>query len=521
MFKAESQFINIIKYESQLKINYKKLNNDEIVSANQASFLLHDNILSKDIIFKVSNLKEDVLKTYISSLILSSKEKIVQKSYIYDKEEYFSSKLNNDYSLLIEKSKLFEVEHYFKKIGFDYIFSPFQILNMHNEQNPSLNSLSVLIIDYHVYTIIINENNKIVYSNINKLSSFEDIKSSNFYTDDLEAQKLYDEIYYLELTNFIKEIISLYYSKKNVSFIDKITILYRQKQLSSSQIENFKNDILLDVNYHKISIDESLYELSRVKDSSLKSYVKPKEKKVSYFKFFVAISLTFIITALSYIFYDRNQNTYINEETIKQENIIKEKILLPNHIVKNRMIQKTLLKHFDTIPYNVVLKKLTINNTSSELVCELLNNSTYIKVMRPRFLIDYRISNVEYFNSEDIVKEVLITNSKKIFSKNKYNIKLPNYISDEFIPIKRVTEQLKNTFPNNSNIKFLSSFKSVVSTFNYEISLSVSNPMEVFDLIENLNEELYSINISLPLSMELNDNDEIKVKLLLQFHQNI
>ena len=63
MFKDESQFVNIIKYESQLNINYKKLSDNKIISANQTNFTLHDNILSKDIIAKVDNLKNDVLKT--------------------------------------------------------------------------------------------------------------------------------------------------------------------------------------------------------------------------------------------------------------------------------------------------------------------------------------------------------------------------------------------------------------------------------------------------------------------------
>ena len=132
MFKDESQFVNIIKYESQLNINYKKLSDNKIISANQTNFTLHDNILSKDIIAKVDNLKNDVLKTYTSSLILSSNEKIIRSQNIYDKEEYFESKLNNEYKILIKKNELFEVEHYFKKVGFDYIFSPFHILNLHN-----------------------------------------------------------------------------------------------------------------------------------------------------------------------------------------------------------------------------------------------------------------------------------------------------------------------------------------------------------------------------------------------------
>ncbi|MCJ8325652.1 MAG: hypothetical protein MJK08_01020 [Campylobacterales bacterium] len=521
MFKDESQFVNIIKYESQLNINYKKLSNNKIISANQTNFTLHDNILSKDIITKVENLKNDVLKTYTSSLILSSNEKIIRSQNIYDKEEYFESKLNNEYKILIKKNELFEVEHYFKKVGFDYIFSPFHILNMHNEENPTLNSLSILVIDYFVYILIINENNKIVFKKVSKITAFEEIKNSEFYTNDIDAQKLYDEIYYLELTNLIKDVIQQYYSLKNVSFIDKITILYKHKQLSSSQIESFKNDILLDVNYHNISIDESLYELSRLKDSEFKSYVKPAEKKVSYFKFFVTSILVFIIAALSYIYYDRNQNTKINENSIEKSNLIVNNILLPNHIIKNNIIKNNLIKHFNMIPYNIVLKKLTLHPSSSELLCDILNTSTYIKVLRPRLLEEYKISNIEYFNIDDIIKEALIENKDKKYSVYNEKVDLPNYNTDIYMPIKMVTKELKSIFPSTSKIEFISTDTLTTSIFNYNITMNISSPNEIYEIINKLNKELYSINLKLPLTIEIDEKKKIYLNFSLQFNQNI
>ncbi|NQY21695.1 MAG: hypothetical protein HRT40_10385, partial [Campylobacteraceae bacterium] len=112
MFNNESQFVNVIKFGSQLKINYKKLSKNKIISANQANFILYDNILSKDIILKMQNLKNDVLKTYTSSMVISENEKIIKTQSLYDTEEYFSAKLNNEYKVLIKKNELFELEHY-------------------------------------------------------------------------------------------------------------------------------------------------------------------------------------------------------------------------------------------------------------------------------------------------------------------------------------------------------------------------------------------------------------------------
>ena len=41
---SDSQYISVIKYHNQLKIDYKLLNQDEITSSNQTSFLLHAEI---------------------------------------------------------------------------------------------------------------------------------------------------------------------------------------------------------------------------------------------------------------------------------------------------------------------------------------------------------------------------------------------------------------------------------------------------------------------------------------------
>ena len=40
MFTKESLYINVIKYDNQLKIDYKKLNNEEIINTDNSVFLV-------------------------------------------------------------------------------------------------------------------------------------------------------------------------------------------------------------------------------------------------------------------------------------------------------------------------------------------------------------------------------------------------------------------------------------------------------------------------------------------------
>ena len=60
------------------------------------------------------------------------------------------------------------------------------------EQNPSGNNLLILLVDNHLYLLILNENSEIVYSSIKTLTSFEDIKHTEFYESEVVGQKLFD-----------------------------------------------------------------------------------------------------------------------------------------------------------------------------------------------------------------------------------------------------------------------------------------------------------------------------------------
>ena len=63
-----SQYISVVKYHNQLKLDYKLLNQEEIISSNQSAFLLHNEFIPEDVIFKLNTWQKDVTNTYISTL---------------------------------------------------------------------------------------------------------------------------------------------------------------------------------------------------------------------------------------------------------------------------------------------------------------------------------------------------------------------------------------------------------------------------------------------------------------------
>ena len=55
MFTKESLYINAVKYDNQLKLDYKKLSNEEIINTDNSVFLVDDYILPLDIALKLLN----------------------------------------------------------------------------------------------------------------------------------------------------------------------------------------------------------------------------------------------------------------------------------------------------------------------------------------------------------------------------------------------------------------------------------------------------------------------------------
>ncbi|MFW3328151.1 hypothetical protein ACN9JT_06855, partial [Aliarcobacter butzleri] len=59
MFTKESLYINVIKYNNQLKLEYKKLRNDEVIKSDNSTFLVDNDILPQNIVQKINTLQKE------------------------------------------------------------------------------------------------------------------------------------------------------------------------------------------------------------------------------------------------------------------------------------------------------------------------------------------------------------------------------------------------------------------------------------------------------------------------------
>jgi hypothetical protein len=484
MFSKESLYINAIKYDTQLKLEYKKLNNNEIVEANNSVFLVDDEILSRDIAVKLNASQAEIAKTYISTLLISDTTKLVPKNKSSKLKDCEISELNSEYDIAVLKTTLFETKNYFEKTGIDYIYSAFHILNLHLEQNICKNQLLIFLFNNKAFILILGDDSSIVFNKTVDLPTFESIRKTHFYEDDIFGQKLFDEIYYLELNSIIHDTLNTFYESNEKTFIEKITILYALKQLSNEQVKQFSDELLIDVEYHPINIDEEIFELT--KDKHLKkSFIKPRKKptKRNFNNLFIAL---FFILAFFGIY-----KLYINMDIKKQDtNIVnKQDIKLPDHVKLNDMVNARVKSILEQTPYDVVLNELKLEEEKLNLKITLLKKDTFIKSYEPMLKKVYKYVNIKVLEDKSTSLMAKVSADKPLELKDvSYKTYKEKYIVDEFLPISRVTEQLKILFPKDTIVKFLSSQNNKVTKFNYLINMLVESPNEFYETIKRVTE---------------------------------
>ena len=138
MFTKESLYINVVKYDNQLKLDYKKLSNEQITTTDNSVFLVdNDSGLPLDIAHKLNSSQSEIDNTYISTLLINDTTKLIPKVLSSKLKDCEIASFNNDFDIAVLKTTLFETKNYFAKTGIDYIYSAFHLINLHIDKNVS------------------------------------------------------------------------------------------------------------------------------------------------------------------------------------------------------------------------------------------------------------------------------------------------------------------------------------------------------------------------------------------------
>jgi hypothetical protein len=366
MNKNSIQYVNVVKNQQNIKIDYQIVDNDMIVKTEQSVFLLDDGNLSNDTSFKLQTLEDTLPKTYISAICESTEQKIVSKDVTPSNDESLIV-YDNNHNILLKHNIINDTKMFYNNSRIDYLFSPFSILQNNIAKNLFPNSLNLLILNDTIYAIVLDKDMRYAHSAIASLTPYDEIKNSQFYNDEIVEQKLFDEVYLLELTDAISNITKEFYEQENnANFIESVNIFYVIKQLNDKQLESLQETLMMDIEYTHILIDEDIYELSKKQNVVKYSFISPRKKQTGlplWAWIIIAILSTLLTIGVIYTLMDteevEQQKEIVKKETPKK--VVKTEVIkLIDHNNSNAQNVKFIQKLFDLIDDNSTLKEIQL-----------------------------------------------------------------------------------------------------------------------------------------------------------------
>jgi len=515
MFKdTNEQYINIKRYDKQLKIDTKIFKDKQLQNAEHLSFVQDDDVLSSDAVSKVNILQQNIAKTYISVVNESSNQKIVDINTFLD-DNYKIIKLTSHFALAILKEDIRAQQENYQAVGLDFIFSPFALLYHHIISNGAdANSINILILNNNFYAIVLDKDKAIAYSVVKSLTSFDEVHTSQFYSQEIEGQKLFDEIHFLEIQDHISTTLQEYYDNSDITdnFCNQIEIFYTIKQLNEEQVEDINQTMMIDTNYSNFPIDNIMFYLCEHNSTLKQSYIQPRQKKEKKLPIRWILAAVISTILVGYGLFYLNEQNKIKEQLAKQEQIKKAKelalkkqkeklanIKLPNHMLKNYEVTKLLLAVFDTIPRDAMLNELNLEQKDSTFVCTLLDKNTYNKNMQPKLLKLYKSSDIVLSQESNSTYSTIISNTGLIPQPIKLKNITPKYNKRDIISTKEFVRLIDSYLKSKTKITFQSKVKSKFISSKFIVKTIMQEPQDFFDFIDKINKLKYSIVISYPI----------------------
>lgn len=532
----KKQYVSIIKQEKQLKLNYQILQDNKILKEEHSTFVATESNMPKDALIRLDVLQKDIPHTYLISVLNNSGQKIIHSSDI-DVISYESIPLDHSYSIVIPKNELSMHNRYFIDSGIDYVLSPLSVLYSYGKEFGGVNSLNTLVFDNVLYMIFMDSDQKLAYSKVKALTPFEKIKQEQFTGDDLVDQKLYDEVIFLEIQQFLNDAIEEYYShKEDVEFLQSINFLYTVSPLHKEQIESLHEALMVPIDYQ--SLDFQGYINKAIQKNLLEnlSFIKPRikstQKSMTGWIFLTAVSLIAVILVV----YFKSQNSLLEESAAQKQNgqniqsqavEVREDLdkieksvplTLPNHSIINNTTIERVKMHFDLIPYDGMLKDLEIVEDGSTYVTYFAIPTTSVEDLQTKLLNIYHDSKVILRHQNEALLNVILENNGLVIEIK--SIPYARYNKEEYLPLGKATDYLSKLLPLQSVLKFVKKEQSEALFYQFSATSIIKTPKEFFDFVTSLNNEVYSITLDYPIVFSKR-NDGIEIKYNLNLYQAI
>lgn len=522
MSSKEVQYINLIRVEQNIKFDHQVFTNGKLLTAEQSVFLLDNEKLSDDALFKIKVLEKEISNSFITAICEDANQQIIEKTNIKPKHFLFVN-FDASHDIILSKTNIEYAKSFYNNGIIDYFLSPFTILHDEMFLLAKENSLNIFILNNHLYAIVLNEKKRLGYSCVKFLTPYCDIKKSNFYKDEVVEQILYDEIYLLELGEHISDILKNYGEiSLNKAICETINIFYVLKQLQEKHIKALQETLSKEVLYHPINIDDAVDSIVRKESVQNYSFTKKRDKKSKYTLFlwiFIAL-VTSLGAGLSFYFL-QSSSSISDHNTTKEGQIEKiSEINLPNHIEHNKQIITLITTIFESIDDNSLLKEIQIAHNESTIIYDFKASNPFEETLKPKLLKLYETS-----------ENILTTEKKGVFTSIISNVKLltklqnptKKYIpkaKEKFLTSKEATLGLQQLFDaNNTTVKLQGETDEKYIKYSFEINTIFKTPLEFFALIGLLEKQNYSIILDFPIEFAKTNNG-LETKFILIISQN-
>ncbi len=528
MFKDKNiQYINIKKNKRQLKLENQILNDGKVSMTEQTSFII-DKQLTTDVVNKLKILQNNISETYITTLCESRNQKLVDDDFV--DENYEIRDLTSHVRVAIPKEDLLNLEQYYLTTGMDYVFSPYNILYSHLlGYGVDANSVNIFILNDTIYCLIINGEKRVVHSSIKLLTPFEDVTDEEFDTNGIQGQQIFDEIHMLEVQEAITSITNEFYEQEIEDvFCESISIFYNVKQLTDEQIEQLEENIMMEIEYSAINIDEYLFTMSKQIHIERHSFMSAREKvaKKSPIKWIIgAIISTVIVGGILYFMQVakaeeeqrlKDQQAKLIAEKKAEENRIK----LPNHKMINNKISEVVSDLFEVIPDSVILSELQLQKKNSTIVCSYPKKEVFKDELQPALLKLYKTSKILLVQQNKEQFNAIISSSDRIQKKKLKKVIQSKYNKNKQLNRSEMLSHVKKLLPSNAQVVYINGKKKKTKMSHFNITTVMLTPQDFFDFVRRLNKDKYSINITYPIEFTQTQNN-LELIINLEFNQLI
>jgi len=509
---------------------------EKILKEEHSSFLITNQAMPQDALFKLDTLQKNIPLTYLGSLFEGKNQKIV-KSEEVDVISYETIKIDELKSIVIPKNELVLQSRYYQNSGIDYIFSPFSILNEYLKELGVKNSLNVFILNNTVYTILLGEYKEIIRADTKELTPFEEIKDEEFSDDEIVDQKLYEEVHLLELQQFLNEIVQEYYSSGDeVDFLESVKVIYTLQPFTDEQLDSLYETLMVSVSYEQIDLQDYLSKMITSQEVINYSFIDPrvkKEKNTALSWLFLLVLSLIAIAAV--IYFNMSEPSMQEPQPQKVEEIKKamekpvevkkeiakiDKVItlpkLPDHIRANNNVKEKIAMLFDIIPYDGILKDIEVYEKNSTFVVNFAMPSTSIEDMQMKLKNIYGESKVLLKHQNKAIINAIIENTGLTTTENEVTLK--EYPKLNFMSISKATDYIKALAIENSTIKLEKNEKGEYQKYRYNVVSKITDPEQFFRFLDKLNKQKSAIVMTYPITFA-KLNDAIELKYILELSQ--